>query len=89
LRDGSITIKMAARVQAGRPLLDIVVVDSGAGFNSALLTDESIAVNASSHGRGIPLLRALCISVEHRGRGNEVSVCYGLEAPVTDISCAA
>jgi serine phosphatase RsbU (regulator of sigma subunit)/anti-sigma regulatory factor (Ser/Thr protein kinase) len=89
LRDGSITIKMAARVQAGRPLLDIVVADSGTGFNPALLAKDAIAMTASAHGRGIALLRALCVSVEYRGRGNEVSVCYGLETPVTDMSCAA
>jgi CheY-like chemotaxis protein len=89
LRDGSIAIKIETRVQAGRPLLNIGFCDSGAGFNLAQFSAESTAVNARLHGHGIAMLRALCESVEFRGRGNEVSVCYGLEPSITDISCAA
>lgn len=89
LREGSITIKIAARIQAGRPALNIVVCDSGAGFNLSLLAADTPGVNARAHGRGITLLRAMCAAVEYRGRGNEVSVCYVLEAPAADISCAA
>ncbi len=51
--------------------LRIRVEDSGPGFDFRSSGNGS-ASEGALNGRGIPLLRSLCDSIEYRGRGNEV-----------------
>lgn len=89
LQSGSIRIQIDLRIEHCGPLLDIKVRDSGPGFGFAALGGMPAMASDKPFGRGIALLRTLCTSVEYHGIGNEVSVCYALEAPVTELSRAA
>ena len=54
--------------------LSIKVIDSGPGFD---YTQHENGMNDSAyHGRGLPLLRSLCKSLEYQGCGNEVEVIF-------------
>ncbi len=88
LRDGGIVVRIEARDEDDRPALRITVLDSGTGFDFASFCRAHAAPQDKPHGRGIALLSALCASVEYRGCGNEVSVCYRLQAPAHSIACA-
>jgi CheY-like chemotaxis protein len=89
LRDGAITVRIEACERDGGHALNIVFRDSGTGFDRSLLDVVPMAANGRPHGRGIAMLRALCSSVEFHGRGNEVSVCFGLKTPFKAVSRAA
>ena len=53
--------------------LTIVVTDSGEGFDYKSKQDNEFASDGFS-GRGIPLIRTLCDSLEYSGNGNTVTV---------------
>ncbi len=64
--------------EAGGSRLVIRVEDSGPGFDWQSKMSQTEAADASRiyHGRGIPLLKKLCESVQYRGSGNEVEAVY-------------
>lgn len=75
LREGSVRISLqhAAMTTGGR--LTITVEDSGAGFDYKRAYPD-MKSNLYASGRGLPLLRTLCESVEYRGSGNIVEVVF-------------
>ncbi len=80
LSTGAIDLAITAIDRDGRPMLRIVVKDSGAGFDFAGALDGPPRMDAP-FGRGIPLLRRVCEHVEYRGCGNEVEVLFAVEPP--------
>ncbi len=56
-------------------ILTICIEDSGAGFEHERMLQD-LQENQGLHGRGIPLLHALCRSVCYQGCGNHVEVVY-------------
>lgn len=54
--------------------LSIKVIDSGPGFDYAKY--EKNMDDSAYHGRGLPLLRSLCKSLEYQGCGNEVEAIF-------------
>ncbi len=62
----------------GASRLVIRVEDSGPGFDwqSRMEKAEDSEISRHYHGRGIPLLRKLCESVNYIGAGNEVEAVY-------------
>lgn len=73
LKSGRIDIELSGHDLGGRNMLLIRVVDSGKGFDLTKL-DGPDAQRPS--GRGIALVRALCVSLRFYGSGNTVEACY-------------
>lgn len=63
---------------SGRPSLEIRVEDSGEGFDPDRLP---AAAEDALHGRGIPLVRNLCDSLEYEGAGNRACAVYVWPTP--------
>jgi CheY-like chemotaxis protein len=59
------------RTDGGGEFLRIRVKDSGDGFDYSNLVDGPLGDNARRHGRGIPLLRSVCSSLQYLGNGSE------------------
>lgn len=78
LDEGTIEVAITTLEGHGRTRLRMEVTDSGAGFDFARVLmhtpDES-----APFGRGIPLVKRLCESMEYRGRGNEVEVVFAVD----------
>lgn len=73
--DGFVRFDFHCRVENGVGTLDVTVTDSGPGFDyAATMGAASGQSEHPYHGRGLRLLRSLCQSLTHRGRGNEVEV---------------
>jgi CheY-like chemotaxis protein len=77
LSGASVDVRIAATEGVGAPKLKINVKDTGAGFDYGRVLQMDHVADAP-FGRGIPLVRRLCDSVEYRGRGNEVEVLFGI-----------
>jgi CheY-like chemotaxis protein len=86
LADGSITIRIEAFTHGSPPQLAIEFRDSGEGYNFGAFSKEPRVDNGRPHGRGLALVRALCSSVEVRGRGNDVRVCFALDKAAAPVS---
>jgi anti-sigma regulatory factor (Ser/Thr protein kinase) len=78
LIDGGIHVRIAGLARDGRPMLSIVVKDTGLGFDHASAMAHRAKLDAP-YGRGIPLLKRVCEEVEYRGCGNEVEVLFALD----------
>jgi CheY-like chemotaxis protein/anti-sigma regulatory factor (Ser/Thr protein kinase) len=78
LASGGIDVRIAAVDHDGRPMLSIVVKDTGSGFDFRKAFEYQPKVDAP-FGRGIPLLKRICEQVEYRGCGNEVEVLFAVE----------
>jgi hypothetical protein len=70
-----IKITLEHSPEPGGGALSIRVVDSGKGFDYQKL-ELSLECNDGYSGRGVPLLRKLCRSLEFHGVGNSVAVDY-------------
>jgi anti-sigma regulatory factor (Ser/Thr protein kinase) len=78
LTQGEIHVRIAGLARDGRPMLSIVVKDTGAGFDHVSAMAHAATLDAP-YGRGIPLLKRVCEEVEYRGNGNEVEVLFPLD----------
>jgi two-component system, HptB-dependent secretion and biofilm response regulator len=78
LKEGGIHLRIAGLMRDGRPMLSIVVKDTGAGFDHVSAMAHIAKLDAP-YGRGIPLLKRVCEEVEYRGCGNEVEVLFPLD----------
>jgi len=80
LTEGAVEIRIATVESNGRPLVRMLVTDTGAGFDYGKVL-ERVPEVTTPYGRGIPLVKRLCDSVEYRGCGNEVEVVFPLGEP--------
>jgi CheY-like chemotaxis protein len=80
LVQGGIFVRIAGVARDGRPMLSIVVKDTGPGFDHVSAMAHAVKLDAP-YGRGIPLLKRVCEEVEYRGSGNEVEVLFPLDQP--------
>lgn len=78
LADGSIDVAITSLEGPGNARLRMEVTDSGAGFDYARVLRHE-PDGSAPFGRGIPLVRRLCESVEYRGRGNQVEVVFAVD----------
>lgn len=76
LTEGRIEIDLAGLDYGGSELLQIRVKDSGAGFDWSGWSRAEAGQTTFAHGRGILLLRALCVGVQFVGNGSEVLAFY-------------
>lgn len=77
LKDAEIVVRLNHQPleDSGGGRLKIVVQDSGAGFDHSNISAKPEGNQALS-GRGIPLIRSLCQSLEYHGRGNKAEAIY-------------
>jgi anti-sigma regulatory factor (Ser/Thr protein kinase) len=73
--DGYVRVWFKHVPQGNGGRLRIRVEDSGPGFDHARAR-PGLAGNVALNGRGIPLLRSLCESLEFHGKGNEVEAVF-------------
>ncbi len=78
LQDGEIDIDIRNIMHENRNCLRIAVRDTGPGFDLAIL--QNLEKNEARHGRGIPLVRSLCLSLDFPGAGNEAIAYYDLDS---------
>jgi len=71
LSDGWISVAVD---QSADQLIQIVVQDSGPGFDYRNFVSEAANEVISLHGRGLMIIRGLCKTVEHAGNGNCIVV---------------
>lgn len=75
LREGRIAVRLRHAPHGAGGDLHIEVEDSGPGFDHAGLGD-SLEDNRAPSGRGVSLVRRLCVSLTYRGNGNCVEAVY-------------
>ena len=73
LTEGFVRFRMDHTGDGDSGVLTLTVSDSGEGFDYAAAPTSDANQNDYS-GRGIPLLRTICDTIEYRGKGNEVVV---------------
>ncbi len=73
LEAGQIEVELAGYWINGQIMLKVRVADSGPGFDVTKLTESGWSASA---GRGIRLVRALCVSLQFSGNGNHVEAWY-------------
>jgi anti-sigma regulatory factor (Ser/Thr protein kinase) len=76
LSEGSIKISATHMPEKSGGKLVLRVEDSGKGFDFTSNNGLPMAGNRGHSGRGVPLLRSLCESVDYQGCGNIVEVVY-------------
>ncbi len=74
LQSGRIEIDLVGVICKGQIVLRIRIKDSGDGFDWHRLQAKKAPLAA--HGRGISLVRSLCIGLQYQGIGNEVIAYY-------------
>ena len=75
LDTGFVRFKFAHAPTKEGGVLTIQLEDSGAGFN--IREKLNLQVKRGGYcGRGVPLIRSLCDSVEYKGKGNIVEATY-------------
>lgn len=74
LTSGRVDMGFHVDMAGSQPMLNISVLDSGPGFDHvAMLTDKpSDGHELRQHGRGIFLVRSLCVELSYHGVGNRV-----------------
>ena len=73
LAQGRMSLQIEATEFCGKPATLLRIVDSGPGFDQALLlADEESAVKATA-GRGFKLVENICLQVTYAGTGNDVT----------------
>lgn len=79
LSEGRIELGFRVHLHEGRPVLDIVVEDSGKGFDYLPYQSQTPMDRGDGpHGRGIALVRSLCEEMAYSGGGSRVAVRYRL-----------
>jgi CheY-like chemotaxis protein/anti-sigma regulatory factor (Ser/Thr protein kinase) len=80
LDDGRIEMTFHLRRQEDRPVLDMRIRDSGDGFDyDAFLVDRDDPAHAlQSHGRGIHLVRNMCLTLHYDEGGRAVQARYAV-----------
>lgn len=80
LADGHVGMAFHLHMEDDRPVLDIRVQDSGAGFDHvAYLSAPDDERNLyQTHGRGIRLVQTLCLQLAYADNGSAVFARYGL-----------
>ena len=73
MKEGHVSFEFDHQPTASGGVLTIVVQDSGDGFDYQAKQDNEFSSSGFS-GRGIPLIRTLCDSIEYSGNGNTVTV---------------
>ena len=73
LVNGYIGIQIEASEFAGQAATLLRIVDSGAGFDQALLRGEADSAEEASAGRGIKLAMNTCLKLSFAGSGNDVT----------------
>lgn len=68
LENGEISVGIRSVNDEGHAALELIVADSGPGFDPASVPDQTEDVSRA--GRGIHLVKSLCSSLEFRGTGN-------------------
>ncbi|WP_035055469.1 ATP-binding SpoIIE family protein phosphatase [Andreprevotia chitinilytica] len=75
LRHGRIEIDLTGLQVNGQELLRIRVKDSGPGFDWTSVLDRQTGL-LNAHGRGLTLVRSLCVGLQFFGSGNDVVAYY-------------
>jgi anti-sigma regulatory factor (Ser/Thr protein kinase) len=75
LQQGSIILGLDYRGDKRSGRLEVMVEDTGMGFDFAPIMQARKQLNEYS-GRGIQLIEGLCDSVEYTGNGNRVKVLF-------------
>lgn len=84
LQSGYVFMYFHVHQQGRQAVLDITLQDSGPGFDFAALADDqevsagTRADDGRAYGRGIALVRSLCVQVVYSGTGNKVWARYVL-----------
>jgi CheY-like chemotaxis protein/anti-sigma regulatory factor (Ser/Thr protein kinase) len=79
LKIGHVDIALHLHMEDELALLDIALMDSGPGFNFNQYAENSSVDDGSRyHGRGIALVRQLCMDLAYSGSGNRVWARYRL-----------
>ncbi len=74
LCDGFIAIEMELDSAEGRPILRLMISDSGKGFDPRDHGHAAEADDEMTAGRGLTLVRSLCQHLSYNSQGNEVVV---------------
>jgi len=72
----NITITISQKFRDDTGMITIHVIDSGNGFDLTGHTAKGLDENVGMAGRGIPLIRQICKTVEYNDAGNEVTAIY-------------
>ena len=84
---GQIEMTLELTMSDTKPVLRIILADSGSGFDyQRVLSEAALPDQEHFHGRGIALLKALCLSLEYQAAGNQVVATYDLSTPVNNMS---
>ena len=76
LDSGSITIDIKVDPNAQPPFMDLMLTDSGPGFEFDKLMSADYQESRDTHGRGIMLVKDLCDEVAYDRGGSRVTVRY-------------
>lgn len=79
LRSGRISLELVNHPDAEGGVVELRVSDSGAGFDHAG-HGAGMAGDLAAHGRGIPLVKALCRELEYSGEGNQARALFQWKA---------
>ena len=78
-RNGHITIDLSVDYEQGYPLLRMQLSDTGPGFLAHPAEDLHETLIASKpSGKGIALVKTLCLSLDYNDQGNQVIALYSL-----------
>ena len=80
LQDGSVTIELINHPDSEGGVLEVQVSDTGEGFDHHALEGRA-GPEVAAHGRGLPLVRAFCRSLEYLGRGNQARALFRWRSP--------
>lgn len=81
---GRLELTLELTTYDAKPVFRIVIADSGAGFDyQRVLSALTLPDHDNPYGRGIALVKALCLSLEYRGTGNQVVAIYDLGVPAS------
>ena len=79
---GRLDLTLELTTVDAKPVLRVVLADSGAGFDyQQVLSALALPDHDYPYGRGIALVKALCLSLDYRGTGNQVVAIYDLCVP--------
>jgi CheY-like chemotaxis protein len=78
LTDGEVNIEISCRRKANGRFLHIRIRDSGTGFNLRSSSGDTQDELVRLHGRGIILIKRLCVSLDYYGSGNIAEAVYPL-----------
>jgi serine phosphatase RsbU (regulator of sigma subunit)/anti-sigma regulatory factor (Ser/Thr protein kinase) len=79
LQEGHVVIDILNRPGAGGGVVELQVSDTGEGFDHVAQVAD-LAKNVAAHGRGIPLVKALCRQLEYAGKGNQAKAMFQWKA---------